>query len=663
MEKYTYKIIRQLLNEQSFITVGELADRVHVAKRSIQDMLGEVDLYLHQHDFQPTERVPNRGIRIKEAEKHDIEHVLEKFSDTYRVLTFSLAEDRQLFLLFLLINSHQKINIEPLASLMDVSIRTISNDITFIRNDLAKHGLSLQFDKRTGYYIEGNIFIARNMFITRMKAEFDLHSVKQQISILQRLYQLHHEDLYLTDINAVHHLHDLLVSIIPKPYEDAVIYTLLFYLLLAALQPKTQLGFELTKQDKAYLEQSYSFTFAQIIRMKVTELLQVAMCEEEDYFLSILLHSYPGNEKNSFEQNYPFEVEVLAQKIMKIVGEEQSYPFEMDTELYYIIVNHLRPLIYRLMFNCQLSNPLIELVKRKYASIHAATKHALHEVEIFTSMQISEDECSYFTLYFASSIEKIMEMQQDEIKAIIVCNAGNAVSRLLQYQLMNRFHIQIVDVTAEKELYRRLAADPVDLIVTVVAIDESKLNGIPCIHVNAFLQESDYAKLHVYLHQQYGDSIALQPIQKQAGLLELLKNTSFQIVDRVSSMDELIRNAGQLLYEQGYCDEEYGELMINVAHSFGVITHIMIAPGIILPHAGISEHVYQPGISFVRTRCPIESYDKKIHCAFALCTTDKQIHRLAIQQLGLLLNHKMFLSEIIKIESYEKFTALIQQCL
>lgn len=660
MKKHMNKIIKQLLLEKDFITSNDLSDEISLKKRTLRYLLDDIDQFLLQHKLYLLERVPNRGIRFLPQEKVKIRQALVEQEE--HVLDFSVPEDRQAYLAFLFVCSLKKINMELLVQIMDVSMRTISNDISLLRRRLRPYGVEVVADKKRGYQIRGNLFLARNLLIHDLKRECMIQYVGDILGVLNSLFELHHEENPMNNELLIQQLKGFLDDILPGSYVDDSRMMILLYLLILIMQQKQDVDYGLSDKDKEYLEDNFSFDFAKILCIKAEEIFKLQIHEDEVYCLTILLNSFPGDSLPDYSQNYPFELEVITQKIMQIVSEMEQYEFQADNDLYYIIVNHLMPLVYRLMFNCQITNPLLDSIQARYKSLDNSVQQALVVLEGYAGNEVSADERSFFTLYFASAMEKLSNKNQHKIRVIIVCNSGNAVSRLLQYKLVNSFHVSVVAVTTQKDLYNRILECKPDLIITVIDIDMEQMQGIPYVKISAFMQDEDYVKLGIFLKRQNYVQQALID-EKKPDLLTLLKPECFLLIHEVSSLDELILKSGNLLQLSGCCDEEYVQEMVSVAHSFGALTHILIAPEVILPHAGISKYVQKVGFSFVRLYNPILVNGKLVSCAFAMCTTDKSIHQKAIQQLGKLLNHPQFLQRLKIVKTYIEFENLVTVCL
>lgn len=299
----------------------------------------------------------------------------------------------------------------------------------------------------------------------------------------------------------------------------------------------------------------------------------------------------------------------------------------------------------------------------KYGRLQSVVRDSLAELERYVGTPVSEDECAFFTLYFASSVEKLANALQGRARVVIVCNAGNAVSRLLQYKLVNAFSLDVVATTAAADLASTLAAaGSVDLVVSAVDVDPAICGDVPLLRVTPFLSEDDYQRLGRYLGRRVF-ALGEESSPTGDGLLDLLSPSCFEVLDCVDDMDELIARAGDLLFRAGLCDEEYPRQMISAAHCFGPLTTILIAPGIIMPHAGISEHVLGTGFSFVRVERPVVVNGREVTCALALCTRDKKLNQRAIQQVGDLLSRSDFMKRVNGAGTYEEFAQLVTMCL
>lgn len=666
MRKRTHIVVRRLLREDGYVTSRELAAATGLTRRVCLQALDEADEFLAASGLSRTDRVPRRGVRIVAGEREAVASALEGAYGFDDVLDLTRAEDRRFFLLFTFLCAEERVTTELLAERMETSVRTVSSDVSSLRAELAQQNLRIEYDKRLGYRVLGGSFTLRTWFVNEFQRVCPVESTRDVAFVLRGLYQLA-GCLPPFALSGMGELFRALEDVLPAHYELGVCRTMLLHLVMLAAERPSSRTCGFTDADRAYLARSVGFELARFLRMRAEATLRARIREDEDYYLAVLLQSMPATSAEADRQNYPFELEVLAQKLILAVGEAYGYDFRGDKELFRIIVGHLIPLVYRLQFNAQIENPLLDDIVSKYARLHEAVRSALGELERFCDASVSDDECALFTLYFASSIEKLANARSTTARVVIVCNAGNAVSRLLQYKLVNAFNVSVVACVAEGELAgvlgrERASGRVVDLVVGVVDVRADALGDVPFLRVTPLLSDDDYERMGSRLGKRvFAEGGADEEPGRQ--LLELLGPECFCVRDRAQSMDELIGMGGELLLRAGLCDEEYPRQMVSAAHCFGPLTTILIAPGIIMPHAGISEHVLHTGFSFVRLCEPVTVNGRDVWCALSLCTRNKLVNQRAIQQVGMLLRTDEFMSRIGEADTYEAFARLVTECL
>ena len=599
MKKRVRRVLSALLAADGYLTASDLAESLNLSRRSVIYALDELDSDLAGEGLSITDRVTNRGIRLQTEEAARVAQFLSAH-ERDELLDFTDAKDRQLFLLFSFLCIEGGSTTERLADCMQTSVRTVSNDVNALRRVLSDQSLELVYDKKSGYAIDGNAFTLRNLFVQWMASACEVNDAAHLSTVLLGLYELADvEPPCRLGREEISDIARMLGDVVPNHYTKKGFRALLMHLTAALVCAKSPKTFGLTRADKSYLERSVSFDVARIICLRASQISGAELDEDESCYIATLLQSLPTSNTSNIEQNYPFEIEVIVQKLILDVSEGYQYDFNSDPELFGAMVGHVIPLVYRLLFNAQNKNPLLGEIANKYARLHEVVRNSLAGIESYAGSTVTEDECSFITLYFASSVEKMANSSNGKAKVIVVCNAGNAVSRLLRYKLTNAFNVEVLDCVAESELYDALLSTPsVDLVVTVVDLDAGRLGGVPCLKVNPFLSDQDISHLSRNLRQR----VFVRPDDETAGasLLELLAPSCFRVADSVEDMDALIEMSGTLLREAGLCDAEYPSQMVSAAHCFGPLTTILIAPGIIMPHAGISDHVYRTGFSFVR---------------------------------------------------------------
>lgn len=662
MKKLARQSLSLLVSNGAYMTARELSEVLGVSRRALLYSLDTLDDELVAAGLSITERVTNKGIRIVPAEIYQAGQLLCASAED-EVLDFTNPEDRSFYLLFSFLCIAEGVTTERLAEQMCASTRTVSNDVSRLRDTLRAQNLDLVYDKKDGYAVKGNVFTARNLFVQWMDESCMTETPAEIEFSIKRLYELAGcaLDCRLTN-REISQIFQLIPSVLPNRYTKKSTRALLLHLIAAIICGGQKGGFGFTSKDKEYLKRSVSFDVARIACLQVQEITGAVLDDDEPCYLATLLQSMPTNTSVNEGQNYPFEVEVIVQKMIIDVSEAYQYDFTEDSELFDIVVGHVIPLVYRVLFNAQNKNPLLGEIAGKYARLNEAVRAALVGVESYVGASVTDDECSFLTLYFASSMEKMSNRLSKKARVVVVCNAGNAVSRLIQYKLTNAFNVDVVMTAAEADVYEAVSEDrSIDLVVSVVDLDQIRLGPVQYLKVDPLLSDGDMNHLRRKLRQRV--FLQPEPDSEGASLLDLLAPSCFAVLDEVDGMDGLIEAGGKLLSEAGLCDEKYPSQMVSAAHCFGPLTTILIAPGIIMPHAGISDLVFKTGFSFVRVRAPVEVNGKEVNYALSLCTRNKRINQRAIQQFGLLLGRSSFLERVQAVETYDMLARLINECL
>lgn len=658
------RLLDALFTQDGYSTLKELGLRLGMGRRSVQHALDALDVHLAAQGLPLVRRVAGRGVRLDD-DAHDALALRSMISpDVRETVIYQFADNplRRLLTLFAFACSEKRIGAEALADMEEVSERTVRNDIQDLREYLSFSGVTLEADHKLGYRLCGDEFVVRNLLVREISGIKDAETVPGLYQLVEALYRVifgHELTFSSTDLEE---LNRYIVDLLPGGYDHAICRALILHVLVIVMRGSDAGGVSCAPCDRELLTRTSGYEIARLLRTKASELLRLNISEDEDWGLALLLKALPAPFYQDGQDGYPFEFEVVAQKLIASVKEGYGFDFSVDADLLGPIVHHLASLSYRMLFNAQTKNPMMGEIVQKYGRLHSVVRAALADMERATGRSITEDEIAFLTLYFASSIEKVASERRSSSSIVIVCNSGNAVSRLLQYRLMAAFSVRVQATSSTQGLEQvLLEGERPDLIVTVVDLNPKACQGIPVVKVSPLLTGEDFRALEQHLvHVDAAEGLA---VEEGMGLLDLVDENRFALDVPVTRLDDLIRAGGNLLCDGGLCDKEYVLDMVTAAHGFGPLTTILIAPDLIMPHAGITDHVYKTGFSFVRTAHPVSANGKPVLYALSLCTRDKRINQFAIKQLSLLLRGGDFLAGLRVIKNYQEFCGLITTCL
>ncbi|MCB2180297.1 PTS sugar transporter subunit IIA [bacterium] len=122
----------------------------------------------------------------------------------------------------------------------------------------------------------------------------------------------------------------------------------------------------------------------------------------------------------------------------------------------------------------------------------------------------------------------------------------------------------------------------------------------------------------------------------------MITNKSVVLQVEVSTWEEAVHTAGNLLVNQGVCEVEYTKAMVDAIHRYG--PYIVIAPGVALVHSRPGEMVRKNGVSLINLAHPINFGDVNndpVLLVIAFAASNDGTHIRLLQQLaGVLADEK-----------------------
>ncbi len=339
-------------------------------------------------------------------------------------------------------------------------------------------------------------------------------------------------------------------------------------------------------------------------------------------------------------------------------------------------------------------NPLLDYVRENFSQLNDAVSKGVMLVEDKLKVHFNEHEISYFTLLFASVIERNEKQVRRTPNVIIVCNAGISTSEILKSRLEAMFHVNILGTFSLRNAALWLMEHVPDFIVSTVPF---KWKDIQVLKVSPFLSDYDIreiqnqlsfltARIHLGdvmgIIRKYADikeeqipalkkelSLYLGFSEKteprkgiyQPMLKEILTTDLIQAKFSAGSRDEAVRESGRLLVEKGLADEAYIEAMLKNVEVNG--TYIVIAPGIAMPHARPEEGALGIGLSIVTLKEPVVFGHPKndpVKIVVGLCAIDHQSHLKALTELADILMDEKKVEEIVNAESQQEIMKIIK---
>lgn len=664
LNERTQNIVLTLLKQSDVVTIKDLAEEFSVSTRTIYKEIDKANEWLRLKDLPEIEIIRGKIQPFFDEDKPLFEKafVSEEEVETY---VFTPTE-RTRIIICQIILSETLVSVEDLMESCQVSRNTIFTDLQVVVSQLNTYQITLSYEKKKGYFIEGNAIRIRAIF-------FLYFNMLEPLLSAGKLNFIHQDELKC-------HLHQL--QQIEKELNVHYVYNDM--LALAAMLPimkkgQDTLNFSNMSIQKIQESKEYglvSQTFPSLIEMEKVYLTL--------HFLGGRLTSYSSEEKDEY----------LLEIAKNLVAEFENIgcvSFNQKDELIQNLYHHIEASIYRYQFGIQIGNPIAEDIKREYPYIFDTMKEAARYLEQQIGVQISDSEIAYLSLHFGSALENT-QRHEKQLRILIVCMNGVATGNMISHELQRILpQAHIVSILSASEYRKR----PVICDIIISSVNLTAV--VPVIVVNPVLNDFDRKNIlnHPLIRSRFGfvDMDALYQMVKKyvpQDKHQRLKNdlrrfftqnqsskqpslkpnvwrlTDFLTDDRILFLDPQGNNkqhpsskhkdlpawqrslytVGQPLLKRGSINEEYILSTIERLEEAG--PYMFVTKDLILAHARPDKGVKH--IDIAMGLCPegIEFMDgKKARVVFILVVEDQHKHMGILQDIRKSLAQKKFVDDLM----------------
>lgn len=106
-------------------------------------------------------------------------------------------------------------------------------------------------------------------------------------------------------------------------------------------------------------------------------------------------------------RDYDKKIKEFVQRIISVVSNIMNVDLTMDHELYYGLLNHIRPAVFRMKFEKHSTANLTSFIQEEYRKTYRVSWALSILFEEYYGIQISSTELSYITLYIQASLDRL----------------------------------------------------------------------------------------------------------------------------------------------------------------------------------------------------------------------------------------------------------------
>lgn len=567
-----------------------------------------------------------------------------------------------------------RLNITSLCEQLQVSRRSIQNDVDAVQKEIEKYGLVLSYDKKFKLTGESE----QNYEVRRKELENLLHHyedksknrfesyVEKQLKTIFAPVEIEKILKWLNDI--IEEMHWVFSDESYRWYVSNVL-TFTWYIKNSKELPSKMNGKDGEIQQK--IDQ-----YEEIIGQKLSK-------REKEILSSFT--KYTKRYENLDINLHLVETEDLVMDMVKKMSEKLNVDFSKDGILLKGLINHIGPMIERVKGNIQFDEDSEFLIPEEYYYIHEIMEQILSEYELLGNL--TQNEKVYLTVYFVGSLKRIQ--QSNYKRALLICGYGYGTTSVIKDALLNEYQIYVKGCIPVYMVQKYQNWDDIDVVISTVKVKLPVKK--PFAQVNVIFENDDRVKLELlgiqrkdvlnnyFAIERRLDFLNLSDrervmdiIKEELGykevrmptkyykLTDLLRNNAIKCVDKVSDWRQAVHLCTDILVENGNITTSYCD---NIIKGMEVQGFYSVTDGnFALLHGNETQGVRTSCMSLLISKEPVTFGEKKVNIIFCLASKDKKEHVPAVIRLMRMVSMTEFISELSSCTDKNKAMEIIEKC-
>ncbi len=470
LDKKSYDLLSYLIKLDKPQTVMAISKALGQSRRKVYYHLEKINEALPEVVSQIIS-LPRIGILLDQKQKEACRYLLKDVTDYNYVMKSD--ERMKLSAIFIAIST-QRVTIEKLMQINDVSRNTILNDLNELRETLAAYEYSIQLHstKSMGYYFEcyplsyiqflykmlDDIYHGGNQtFLDFFHHKLEEHLAKTTYFSSEFTRFL---DDYLSDSQAQ------LGKRINSQDSHFMIQILPFILLSYRNMRCDYQVIETLKKDFNLIWKRKEYYIAKDLAKELYKHFKLHLDDIEVGLVAMLMLSFRKDKDSHVESPDYDDMRTTLSHFIKALEDRFDLQFTHKQELIKQLTQHCKALIYRKKYGISSVNPLTEHIQKKYQTLYQETVSCATILEEAWAVRLSDDDLAFLTIHLGGELRNSLD-KVEETRFIIVSDDGIAIQKIVLQQCsqyLKSEHILAVFTTEQFESVKDLL--DVDVVIT-----------------------------------------------------------------------------------------------------------------------------------------------------------------------------------------------------
>lgn len=654
LEKSQKEFLMLLLENENPQSIQLIQDQLDISRRTVYYIVNKINDVFYDLRMEPINNKRGQGYYLTSNQKKVVDSILHS-DGTLQNLS---PDERVHYLICWMMYPKANIHIENIMELFDISRNSVFNDLKDLKSEIEKYDVSLYFDIKNGYMINGQVFSKRALLLYYLK-------------IL--LKKIHYKSIEFLDVSEVETFYSRLQQISLKMHNEYNDYNLLAIACLLNIVH--------------YVDEKFDFSILELRDLEKTEELHMIdkyfqdLNVHERLYLTIhLLGSKAGSIIRLDDSQRDIQLFELALHLVDLFERQTSCDISEKNELVNSLYMHFKLSMYYYQLSIQISNTLLEDVKENYGNLYQMIKNLCESMDDEFPFILTDSEISYITMHFGGHLKQVQGKFYALIRVLIVCPSGISTSTLLKREVEDLYaNVTVIAATAAENIAQY--KENIDFIVSTIDLD----TDIPWIKVNAILTKDDKSKIasmmslnmqtyklnkdnfsglfsiiqkyvdptqmknlkkDVYDYFREGNLIVDVVEEKQLRLKDIMYRDHLIRIDKDIMWDEAIRLASVPLLKTNIITENYINEMIGLVRDYG--PYIVIKNRIAIAHAKTEAGANALGTALLINKKNIQFEDDlNIHYLFVISSSNPKEHLQILKDISMLASDDIDLNALL----------------
>ncbi|HEK9131549.1 TPA: transcription antiterminator [Streptococcus equi subsp. equi] len=496
LDKKSYDLLSYLIRLKEAETVMAISAALGQSRRKIYYHLDKINEALPSHVAQIVS-YPRVGILLNSEQKAACQQFLNEVADYHYVMKGD--ERRSLSAIYIAVAT-ERVTLDKLMMINDVSRNTILNDLAELREELSSYNNKIQLHatKAKGYYFDCHP-MALIQYLYKVLAGVYQGGNSSFIELFDhKLSETQGLSAYFSK-EVLDYFHEYLFLSQASLGKTINIQDSQFMLQILPFILLSYRNMQLHSETKTALKRDFNLIWKrkeyQIAKALASELyhnFKLHLDDIEVGMIAMLMLSFRKDQDHHVEsQDYEQMRATIGDFIDQLELRYQLH-FTHKKDLLRQLTRHCKALVYRKAYGIFSINPLTDHIKEKYEELFAMAQSCAVILEQAWQIRLTDDDVAYLTIHLGGELRH-SHADWDKTKLVIVSDDGIGIQKLLLKQCQRYLpNCQIEAVFTTEQYQSVFDLMSVDIVVSTTDALEAL---VPVLIVNPILSDDDIIRL------------------------------------------------------------------------------------------------------------------------------------------------------------------------